>query len=107
MNPLQEALQIKAERKRYEADEDHLHNKLLHRQILETWRRNSPKMVAELERQGILDDLAYVSQERMWQEMDRYLEGGLPVTDARELAEQDHLMLEPEDREELENLEDE
>ena len=65
MNPLQMALRIKAERKQYEAEEV-IHNPDLHQQILEAWRRDSPKMVARLEKQGILDDLAFVCQERMW-----------------------------------------
>ena len=101
MNPLQMALKIKAERKQYEAEEV-IHNPDLHRQILETWRRDSPKMVARLEKQGILDDLAFVCQERMWRAAKDNRRAGLPVTDAREQAERDHLMLEPEEPEALE-----
>lgn len=101
MNPLQMALKIKAERKQYEAEEV-IHNPDLHRQILETWRRDSPKMVARLEKQGILDDLAFVCQERMWRAAKDNRKAGLPVTDAREQAERDHLMLEPEEPEALE-----
>ena len=101
MNPLQMALRIKAERKQYEAEEV-IHNPDLHRQILETWRRDSPKMVARLEKQGILDDLAFVCQERMWRAAKDNRKAGLPVTDAREQAERDHLMLEPEELEALE-----
>ena len=101
MNPLQMALRIKAERKQYEADEV-IHNPDLHQQILEAWRRDSPKMVARLEKQGILDDLAFVCQERMWRAAKDNRKAGLPVTDAREQAERDHLMLEPEEPEALE-----
>lgn len=101
MNQLQMALRIKAERKQYEAEEV-IHNPDLHRQILETWRRDSPKMVARLEKQGILDDLAFVCQERMWRAAKDNRKAGLPVTDAREQAERDHLMLEPEEPEALE-----
>ena len=101
MNPLQMALRIKAERKQYEAEEV-IHNPDLHRQILETWRRDSPKMVARLEKQGILEDLAFVCQERMWRAAKDNRKAGLPVTDAREQAERDHLMLEPEEPEALE-----
>ena len=101
MNPLQMALRIKAERKQYEAEEV-IHNPDLHRQILETWRRDSPKMVARLEKQGILDDMAFVCQERMWRAAKDNRKAGLPVTDAREQAERDHLMLEPEEPEALE-----
>lgn len=101
MNPLQMALRIKAERKQYEAEEV-IHNPDLHQQILEAWRRDSPKMVARLEKQGILDDLAFVCQERMWRAAKDNRKAGLPVTDAREQAERDHLMLEPEEPETLE-----
>lgn len=101
MNPLQMALKIKSERKQYEAEEV-IHNPDLHQQILETWRRDSPKMVARLEKQGILEDLAFVCQERMWRAAKDNRKAGLPVTDAREQAERDHLMLEPEGPEALE-----
>ena len=101
MNPLQMALRIKAERKQYEAEEV-IHNPDLHQQILEAWRRDSPKMVARLEKQGILDGLAFVCQERMWRAAKDNRKAGLPVTDAREQAERDHLMLEPEEPEALE-----
>ena len=101
MNPLQMALKIKAERKQYEAEEV-IHNPDLHQQILEAWRRDSPKMVARLEKQGILDDLAFVCQERMWRAAKDNRKAGLPVTDAREQAERDHLMLDPEEPEALE-----
>ena len=101
MNPLQMALKIKSERKQYEAEEV-IHNPDLHQQILEAWRRDSPKMVARLEKQGILDDLAFVCQERMWRAAKDNRRAGLPVTDAREQAERDHLMLEPEEPEALE-----
>ena len=101
MNPLQMALKIKSERKQYEAEEV-IHNPDLHQQILEVWRRDSPKMVARLEKQGILEDLAFVCQERMWRAAKDNRKAGLPVTDAREQAERDHLMLEPEGPEALE-----
>ena len=98
MNPLQMALKIKAERKQYEAEEV-IHNPDLHQQILEVWRRDSPKMVARLEKQGILEDLAFVCQERMWRAAKDNRKAGLPVTDAREQAERDHLMRDPEEPE--------
>ena len=101
MNPLQMALKIKSERKQYEAEEV-IHNPDLHQQILEVWRRDSPKMVARLEKQGILEDLAFVCQERMWRAAKDNRRAGHPVTDAREQAERDHLMLEPEEPEALE-----
>lgn len=44
----------------------------------------------------VLEDMAFASQERMWQSMEDYRAGGMPPTDVREQAEREHLMLEPE-----------
>lgn len=98
MNDLQMAHKIRQERQQREADEESLvHNTLMHREILKTWRAQRPQMVARLEKLGILDDLAFVVQERMWETLDMYEKSGMPPTDAREQAEMEHLMLEPED----------
>lgn len=97
MDDLEMALKIKAERKQYEEDEEVIHNRDLHSQILSTWRRCSPKMVKELEALKILDDMAFVCQERMWRTSELYRKGGMYFTDAREQAEREHLMLEPEE----------
>ena len=88
--------QIEAEYQALVNDEEHLHNTLLHKQILEAWKLDSPKMYQRLTMQGIAEKLAYVLQERMFQEMDRLIKAGYPVTDARETAERETLMLEPE-----------
>lgn len=90
------ARRIKVEREKYEADEEVIHNRMLHKRILETWRMDSPQMVERLIKLRILDDLAFVSQERMWRQAKLYRQGGMQVTDAREQAEREHLMLEPE-----------
>lgn len=95
MNNLQLAMKIKAERQQYE-QEGVIHNKILHKQILATWLRDSPQMHARLQKQKVLEDLAYVSQERMWRQMRAYQDGGMAMTDAKEQAEREHLMLEPE-----------
>jgi hypothetical protein len=73
-------------------------NNLLHKHILETWRRDSPKMWADLQAAGprMAHKLAFVQQEKMWRRTDELMEGGLPFTDAREMAEREELMLEPE-----------
>jgi hypothetical protein len=41
--------------------------------------------------------MAFVCQQRMWAESDRLEKAGMPPTDAREQAEREHLMLEPEE----------
>ena len=102
MNDIQVAQRIRLERKDMEGSKDFMHNKMLHKTILETWRRDCPKMTAHLEKFGILDDFAVVQQEKMWRAQDEYLKAGYPVTDAREQAEKDCLMLTPEEPEEPE-----
>jgi hypothetical protein len=54
-------------------------------------------MWGRLERAGMTDKLAFVVQQRMWEEQDRLIEAGLPYTDAREIAERENLMMEPEE----------
>ena len=75
----------------------------LDKQIKATWRINRPKMWARLVKQGLVDDLALVLQTAMWDAMDRYLKAGMPPTDAREQAEMEWLMLEPEEEEDPAN----
>lgn len=79
--------------------EELIHNTELDKQIKETWLVNSPKMYQDLKRQRILDKTAFVLQELMWQESDRLEAAGMPPTDAREMAEREWLMLEPEEEE--------
>lgn len=92
---LQMVASIKKERKKYE-NEDVIHNREMHHQILATWKRDSPEMTKRLRDLQVLDDMAFVCQERMWQANDDYRASGMPPTDARETAEKEHLMLEPE-----------
>lgn len=89
-------INIKAERQKYEA-EDVQPNKDMHARILATWERDSPQMFTRLSRLGIADDLAFVCQERMWRQATAYRNGGMYFTDAREQAEREHLLLEPEE----------
>lgn len=90
---------IQEEYERYLSDDDTLHNRVIHQNILDTWKYSSPRMYQRLDAKGMLEAVAYVSQQRMWEAMDDYLEAGYSITDAREQAERDHLMLEPEDNE--------
>lgn len=87
--------QIEADYRRMKAEEV-LHNLDLHQYILETWERDSPRMWASLTAQGLTEKFAFVQQERMWRREDELLKAGYPITDAREEAWRDHLMLEPE-----------
>jgi hypothetical protein len=88
--------QIREQASKLEADEEHLHNNLLHKQILTTWQEHSPTMWRRLEAAGLTQPLAMVLQARMWDRQEELLRAGLPVTDAREQAEKEILMLEPE-----------
>lgn len=98
------AAKIRKEAAALEADEDHLHNNLMHRMILETWARESPRMWTRLKLAKLADPLAMVLQARMWERKAELLQAGLPITDAREQAERELLMLEPEAQAEGERL---
>lgn len=87
---------IKAEAARLDANEEHVHNNVMHRQILATWKEHSPKMWDSLTAAQLTNPLAKVLQARMWDRQEELLRGGMPVTDAREQAEKEHLLLEPE-----------
>ena len=86
---------IKAEHQKY-LDAEESVTIPLHERILATWQRDSPRMYLRLRTQGALEAMAFVCQVRMWAESDRLEKAGMPPTDAREQAEREHLMLEPE-----------
>lgn len=90
---------LKAEYRRLKDDENHLHNNLMHQSILRTWEQDSPAMWERLTRLGIADEMAFVAQAKMWDRSKELREAGMPMTDAREQAEREHLMLEPESQE--------
>ena len=71
-------------------------SKPLEQQILTAWRLESPKMWARLG-PDLAKDLALIAQVAMWEACDRYERAGMPPTDAREQAERECLMLEPEE----------
>jgi hypothetical protein len=87
------------EHARLKANEAVVHNKDLHKHILANWKAHSPKMWASLNKEAshFADKLAYVLQERMWGQYDSLVKSGMNMTDARRIAEEDNLMLEPED----------
>lgn len=95
MNLLQLKKQLRQERRMYEtrAEYEPIHNRHLHQRILATWNRDYPQAVEQMKRAGILEDMAFVSQERMWDSADLYRKGGMTFSDARQQAEKDHLML--------------
>lgn len=90
---------VQQKHQEFSQDEELIHNTELDKQIKETWLANSPKMYQDLKRERILDKTAFVLQELMWQENDRLKAAGMPPTDARETAEREWLMLEPEEEE--------
>lgn len=92
----QQVQATKQEYKRLREDDETIHNKALHRELLTSWRQSSPKMYLRLKKLGILNQTAYVAQQRMWAMSDDLEKQGMSVTDAREIAEKEHLMLEPE-----------
>lgn len=94
---LQWAREIRAQAKRLDEDEDHIHNNRMHADILKTWEVHSPKMWARLQKANLADPLAKVLQARMWDRKHDLMDAGYPMTDAREVAEREILMLEPEE----------
>ena len=92
----QDVQRIKAEHQKYLDNEETLHNQNLHQRILATWKAESPAMYLRLRTQGVLEAMAFVCQQRMWEQQAQLMKAGMPVTDAREQAERDQLMLEPE-----------
>lgn len=88
---------IEAEYRDLMDSEETIHNKVLHSTILATWERDSPKMYRTLKAANLADKLAAVLQDRMWRRQNELMDAGYPVTDAREQAEREILMLEPED----------
>lgn len=92
---------IDAEYRRYgsaklKADENRTHNQVMHQRILSLWEQHSPQMWSNLQAQGLTDKMAFVAQQRMWDREKELLSQGFPITDAREIAEQEELLLEPE-----------
>lgn len=91
----QDVQRIKAQHQKY-LDEGAEITIPLHQRILATWKADSPAMYLRLRTQGVLEAMAFVCQQKMWDEQARLIKAGMPVTDAREQAERQHLMLEPE-----------
>lgn len=79
-----------------QADENVLHNQDMQKRIVETWKQTSPIFWRRLQVAGIGAKLAFVLQERMWTEAADLISIGMAATDAREQAERNQLMLEPE-----------
>ena len=74
---------------------DLIHNQELHQQILEDWKQESPEMYQSLSKLGILEKMAFVQQQEMWSQYEQNLRAGMQVTDAREQAERETLLMEP------------
>lgn len=73
-----------------------VHNRDLHKTILQTWKLESTQMWERLAQAGITHELACVLQERMWNRQEQLIQAGIPANDARQVAEREHLMLESE-----------
>ena len=86
---------VRREHRRYQEDPNLLHNEDLHCRILETWKQGSPQFHKDLVAAGVAEEAAFVAQQRMWEERDRLVAAGWALTDAREQAERNHLMLGP------------
>lgn len=65
-------------------------------EILKDWHHNRPRMMHRLKAQGIAEKMAFVLDQKQNQARKRYLQSGMPPTDAEELATTEWLMLGPE-----------
>jgi hypothetical protein len=65
--------------------------------VLKIWQLNSPRMMRALRRWKAAEPLAHILVDRFIRAERDNIKAGLPPTDAREEAEKDWLMLEPED----------
>ena len=79
-------------------DKEVLHDKVLQKRILTTWKQKSPRMWSEiLNHPGLAERLAYVLQEKMRRERACLIAMGYSPNNAEKEAERRWLMLEPEE----------
>lgn len=71
--------------------------------LLARWENGSQRLWLNLKRMNLVQPLAQVLLHRMYQRMTELERSGMPPTDAREQAEREILMLEPEQEQEAEN----
>lgn len=74
------------------------------RMMLAYWKQNRPEMWNRLQSMGIAKELAHVLDEKCQETIEKNIKAGMYVTDAREHAEQDWLLLEPEEDDEADEL---
>jgi hypothetical protein len=68
----------------------------LEQTVMRRWRENRPEMYLSLEKQGALKPLAHVLVDRFLRAEREYLLAGMPMSDAREQAEAEWLLSDPE-----------
>lgn len=68
----------------------------MERDLIRHWRQNSPRMVKRLEAQKALAAAAHVLVDRALEAATDYKRAGMAPTDAREQAEREWLLKEPE-----------
>lgn len=95
----EDTARIKAEAERILASEEitDLHNWILHERIVTAWQMYQEEMWRELWELGVGKAFAVVQQNRMWREYDLLVASGMQPSEARQIAEREHLMLAPDD----------
>lgn len=98
MLTLEQVLATRVEARRRRRDPNCRHDQEMHLRLLTTWERDRPRMWASLMAHGreVADDMAFVAQQRMLERQAVLMHAGMPVMDAREMAEREHLLLTPE-----------
>jgi len=73
--------------------------------LLKHWFRFRPEMLHQLKAVGpeMAEKLAFVLDRKRYQAMMQYMAAGMPEPDARQQANQDWLLMEPEQEDQVEN----
>lgn len=95
MNERQLARRVKAESARL-AETEYGVGGQKEQEMIAQWREQRPKMVARLERMGILAEFAHLIETKRGQAMDANRKAGMGWPDSREQANLDWLIADPE-----------
>lgn len=66
-------------------------------EMIDQWREIRPQMVQRLESMGVLKEFAHILECRRADAVQEYIQTGMPIPDAREQANLDWTLMEPEE----------
>ena len=73
----QQVLTLRTEHRQRRRDPELMHNLEMHARLLKTWQRDRPAMWARLTALNLTEVMAFLAQQRMWEERDRLVDGGM------------------------------